>query len=136
MSSYAGSVDDTATYVSYHLVKIDEETAERGKKNAKKILYRILKKPRRETSIGSAQYRKDVLISKNIITIQLDENRIYFLTVFINESDDSVDKFSFNSENADGTHYEFDIFGAEQIYEVIVLIILLCICKLNNTVYD
>lgn len=55
---------------------------------------------------GSSTVFHDISLKKWRITIQLDEERVWFLSVFINE-DNTLDRFSLDEELASDSHYEF-----------------------------
>lgn len=55
---------------------------------------------------GSSKIFHDTSMGNWRMTIQLDEERIWFLSVFVNE-DNTLNKFSLDKELASDSHYEF-----------------------------
>ena len=55
---------------------------------------------------GGRTTRHDVSLRKWRMTIQLDENRVWFLSVFVNE-DGTFDTYSLDEELAEDSHYKF-----------------------------
>ena len=60
----------------------------------------------REPRVGGRSAWHDVILKKWRLTVQLEETRYWFLSVFIND-DGSFDKFSLDEEAASDSHYEF-----------------------------
>lgn len=61
---------------------------------------------KRERRAGARRSRHDIISRKWGLTIQLDDQGIWFLSVFVND-DESFDKFSLDHEEASDSHYEF-----------------------------
>ena len=61
---------------------------------------------KREHRAGARRSRHDMTMRKWRLTIQLDDQGIWFLTVFVND-DGSFDKYSLDHEVASDSHYEF-----------------------------
>ena len=59
-----------------------------------------------EDKPGSSKIYHDTLMETWRMTIQLEEERIWFLSVFINE-DSTFKKYSLDRESASDSHYEF-----------------------------
>ena len=55
---------------------------------------------------GSSKIYHDTIMETWRMTIQLEEERVWFLSVFINE-DNTLNKFSLDKELASDSHYEF-----------------------------
>ena len=55
---------------------------------------------------GGRTTRHDVSLHKWRMTVQLDENRVWFLSVFVNE-DGTFDTYSLDEELAEDSHYKF-----------------------------
>lgn len=123
--TYPGSADDAATYADYTLKKIDSEVKPDKEKLSDKILNGILH------SYCDKEYYHDISLNQINIKIPLDNERLYFLTVYVNASTGLINKFSFDIEEAADTHYEFDLSGAEKLREM-------CIARLSdvNRYYD
>lgn len=111
-STVPGMADDAATYALYDLMKTYNEKTTREEKISEKILYQLLNYSR-SSGVGSAQYREDISLNQINMQIQLDESRLYFLSVYVNASNGMIKHFSFDIESASDTHYEFDLNGAE-----------------------
>lgn len=60
----------------------------------------------RETGIGTRSVWHDISMKQWRLTVQLEEKRYWFLSVFIKE-DGTFSKFSLDEESADDSHYEF-----------------------------
>lgn len=82
-------------------------------------------------SYCNKEYYHDISLNQINIKIPLDNERLYFLTVYVNASTGLINKFSFDIEEAADTHYEFDLSGAEKLREM-------CIARLSdfNRYYD
>ena len=59
---------------------------------------------------GSSTVFHDTSINKWRLKIQLDEEQVWFLSVFINENN-TLDKFSLDKELASDSHYQFNAEG-------------------------
>lgn len=118
-------VDLSGAKIFYHLVKIDSEVKTAEEKLSDKILNGILQ------SYCDKEYYHDISLNQINIKIPLDNERLYFLTVYVNASTGLINKFSFDIEEAADTHYEFDLSGAEKLREM-------CIARLSdfNRYYD
>ena len=104
-----GSADDAATYVYYDLKKIDSEAKTDKEKLSDKILNKML------NSYSNKEYFNDASLNQINMKIPLDEKRLYFLTVYVDDTTGLIKKFSFDIEAAYDTHYEFDVYGAEKL---------------------
>lgn len=113
-STTPGMADDAATYAEYDLMKTYNEEITREEKISEKILYQLINYSR-NSGIGSAEYREDISLNQIIMQIKLNENRLYFLSVYVNASNGMIKHFSFDIESASDTHYEFDLNGAERL---------------------
>ena len=121
--TYPGSVDDAATYGSLALNWTDP-----GQYTPDDIVDYILSRNIRPAEQGPGQYTPGYLLSRNIrpaeqgpgarmllfkeslhqwrLTVQLDQERLWFLSVFVGE-DGGLKKFSLDYEGAADSHYEF-----------------------------
>lgn len=113
-STIPGMADDAAKYAEYDLMKIYNEKTTREEKISEKILYQLLI-PSRSSGVGFAQYREDLSLNQINMQIQLNESRLYFLSVYVNASNGMIKHFSFDIESASDTHFEFDLNGAERL---------------------
>lgn len=113
-STIPGMADDAATYAEYDLIKTYNDETTREEKVSEKILYQLLISSE-NSGVGSAQYREDVSLNQINMQIQLNESRLYFLSVYVNASNGMIKHFSFDIESASDTHYEFDLNGAERL---------------------
>lgn len=63
-------------------------------------------KETRERIPGACYVRHDAIMKKWLLQIQLDSQRLWFLSVFVRE-DGSFEKYSLDKETAEDSHYEF-----------------------------
>lgn len=124
-------VDWSGTNRYYNLKKLDSQAKSYETKLSENFLCKILLnsiEAERYYRV-STEYFNDVSLNQINIRIQLDKNRLYFLTVYVNASSGIIKGFSFDIEEANDIHYEFDIYSAEVIRKI-------CILNLHDSNYN
>ena len=109
--TYPGSADDAATYGSLSLDWTDPKPGAPRQDDPTRRQYTpdtllSLDISSAERGPGARNLRFDESLHQRQLTVQLDEERLWFLSVFVGEDGD-LKKFSLDYEGAADSHYEF-----------------------------